>query len=345
MNKIEKFDVQWKTYNYDVEVEDESTEETSENGSQGYTDVLSTKEETISYEMLGSVFYASKTYNPQYARLKNTQQRILNEGINTATKKLLRYKEKITVLKILLDPERLQCSVRIASHINVDIKNIELFYYILALYEVNYFLDTNNTIDRQTFIILEGEIDHSHFNQRYLHILSHVVRDLFINNATMFDFSNPEVKLLSIKLKEYLANYKEIFTKKFELKHTSENLVNKYFEVQSGLFFCKLIMIATITNELQKVSYKLYRGELHAKRLTPWLINKLSDLIREKLLINKNVIVKSPLYFVLALLKHFDKQLFSDYTSILSIKPQTYNVTNLERHKTLFEEFENKMNW
>ena len=90
MNKIEKFDIQWKTYNYDVEVEDESTEETSENGSQGYTDVLSTKEETISYEMLGSVFYASKTYNPQYARLKNTQQRILNEGKNTETNKLIR---------------------------------------------------------------------------------------------------------------------------------------------------------------------------------------------------------------------------------------------------------------
>ena len=145
---------------------------------------------------------------------------------------------------------------------------------------------------------------------------------------------------MSTKLREYISNYKDIFIQSFREKHSEEILVSRYFDAHCGLFFCKLMMVSTITNELQKVSYKLYRHELLADRLTPMLLSKLTDLVREKLLVNKNITVKSPLYFVLALLKHLDRQLFNDYVSKLSVKLQTHNVANLERHHILFTEFE-----
>lgn len=337
MNIPEKFSDQWKLYT-DNEHEDGFEEDIHENSSLVFEGHSYIREEKMPSEVLGSIFYASKKTNPQYARLKNVQQRVFSEDMNNAIKKLIRYKEGVVLLENLLDPERLEYSLRIASHIVDDIKNIELPYYILALYEINYFLDTNSTLDRQTFLMIEEQIGHSHFNQRYMHILAQIVRDLYINNTSALDFTYPEIKLVSVKIREYLSNYREIFTQQFKIKHSTENLLNKYFDAQSGLFFCKLMIIATITNELQKVSYKLYRQELQAEILTPLLISKLTDLIREKLLINKNITVKSPLYFILALLKYFDRQLFIDYISKLSVKPQTHNIANLERHKDFFEE-------
>ena len=349
MNTLSKVNTEWRSY---INTEDEETvdeERYDKSDDDGVDDQLISsqsflsREEIQSSEILGSIFYASKADNPRFTRLKNVQQRIFSEGMSTTVKKAIRYKNNSGTIQGLLDPERLDYSIRVASHLKLDIKSIELTYYILAIYELNYFLDTNNTLDRTIFITLEHDVDHTHFNQRYMHILAHLARDLYTVNTKILDFSNLEIKLMCAKLREYIVNYKEILIQSFRKKHTQEDLIEKYFDAQCGLFFCKLMMLSTITNELQKVSYKLYRHELQADRLTPAHLSKLADLVREKLLVNKNVTVKSPLYFVLALLKYFDRRLYNDYTTKLTTRPQIHNVANLERHRKLFAELEEKV--
>ena len=297
MNNMPKINDQWRSY-ISSEYEEDFNEETYEDDQLIISQPIISREELLSSEILGSIFYASKKDNPLFARLKNVQQRVFSENINITTRKMIKYKNNSTILQNLLDPERLDYNIRVASHILFDIKSNELPYYILALYEINYFLDTNNTLDRAIFIAIENEVDHTHFNQRYIHILAHLARDLYTVNIKALDFSSPEIKLMSTKLREYISNYKDIFIQSFREKHSEEILVSRYFDAHCGLFFCKLMMVSTITNELQKVSYKLYRHELLADRLTPMLLSKLTDLVREKLLVNKNITLKSPFYYV-----------------------------------------------
>ena len=296
----------------------------------------STWKDYINTKYNGSTYYSRNTDFKRRKYLHN----LSSKNTLKSNTKIEKYVKNTNFLTMYLNNQRLHKSCIIAGFYNKDqiLRYNEQLMMIIAIYELEYFLDTYNCLSKSIIREIFTQNNIKYYNKKYLSLFSKVVRNLY--DRKMFDFNENCVRNLSNKLKEYISQNKELINipNQYKINH-------KIFDIHAPAYFIRLMLIQSIIKDLNEVSYKIYNHQLNSI-LSAEQIFKISFELKLILLNKKTHKIISPQLFVLALLKYFDYNLSLDIRKSYDYKISSNEINNnYYNNLDLFNEIANKINF